>query len=120
MFYCTAKNLKVDIRTDQGAFVGLFQINEWDVMTPVEMTCSDFEAMRDRYKGLREVVKSYPLATLSLQYSDELELLIMNRIRQDLLMFLVQGVGIGELMFAGSIKKEMIEEKVLLTILTNE
>lgn len=90
-------------------------------MTPIEITCNEFELIRDRYKGLREIVKSYPLSSLTLQYSDELELLIMNRIRHDLLMFLVQGVGIGELMFVGGIKKDNhMEEKVLLTILTNE
>jgi hypothetical protein len=118
----TTKQMKIDIRSDQGAFVGLFTINDWDIMTPFEMKdCTEFEMLREKYKGLRETMKTYPLASLNISsYSDELELLIMNKIRSDLLMFLVQGAGLGELMFAGMIKKGFSDEKILLTILTNE
>jgi hypothetical protein len=112
--------MKVDIRSDQGAYVGLFPVNEWDIMIPVEMTSNEFESVRERYRGLKECIKSFPLASLNIDYAEDMELLLMNRIRKDLLMYLVQGAGVGELMFAASIRKDFVEEKILLTILSNE
>jgi hypothetical protein len=118
---CTlGKQMKVDIRSDQGAYVGLFPVNEWDIMTPVEMSSNEFESVRERYRGLKECIKSFPLTSLNIEYTEDMELLLMNRIRKDLLMYLVQGAGVGELMFAASIRKDFVEEKILLTVLSNE
>lgn len=115
-----AKQLKIDIRSDQGAFVGLFVINDWDIMIPTEMTANEFEFIRSRYIGIRQTMKTYPWTSLNIIYSEDIELLLMNRIRNDLLMFLVQGAGLGELMFASCIKKGFNDEKILLTLLLNE
>lgn len=116
----TSKQVKVDIRSDQGAFIGIFTIFEWDLMIPVEMSSSDFETLRGKLTGFREVTKNYSLASLNMEPSEELELTILARIRNELVLYIVQGVGLGELMFAGAIKKAANDEKVLVTVLSNE
>jgi hypothetical protein len=120
IYFPTAKQVKVDIRSDQGAFIGIFTIFEWDLMIPVEMSSSDFETLRGKLTGFREVTKTYSLATLNMEPSEELELTILARIRNELILYVVQGVGLGELMFAGAIKKAANDEKVLVTVLSNE
>lgn len=116
-----AKQVKVDVRCDQGAYVGIFSINDWDLMTaPSSMPSADFEATRDRLKGFRELSKEYPLDTFNLSGVEDIEMELIKRIRGELNMLLVQGAGLGELMLAAVLRKGFVEEKVLVTILSNE
>ncbi len=115
--------MKIDIRNDQGAYAGLFVVNDWDLMIPYSMTCTEFEQLRNRLKGFSEVIKSYPYNTLNLSLDggdEDVELQIIKRMNRSLPMFIVQGAGLCELMFAGIIRKGFSEEKVLVTITTSE
>lgn len=117
------KQLKIDIRNDQGAYAGLFTVNDWDLMTPCPMSSTEFENLRNRMKGFGEVSKSYPYNMLNLSVDDsdeDVELQIIKRMNRNLSMFIVQGAGLCELMFAGLIRKGFSEEKVLVTIETSE
>ena len=84
------------------------------------MKSSDFEAVRSRLGGFSEICKTYPIQALKLsdnsQYGDrEMELLM--RVKSVLNMYLVQGAGLGELMFAGAVRKGLQEHRLLVTIL---
>jgi hypothetical protein len=122
VFFFLDKQLKIDIRNDQGAYAGLFVVNDWDLMIPCSMSCMDFEQSRNRMKGFGEVTKSYPYnaLNLSLDGDEDVELQIIKRMNRNLSMFIVQGAGLCELMFAGLIRKGFTEEKVLVTITTSE
>ena len=114
--------MKVDIRSDKGAFAGLLALNDWDLVQPLIMKCADFEAVRGRLGGFSEICKSYPIDALKLSGNspagdNEMELLM--RVKCALNMYLVQGAGLGELMFAGAVRKGLQEHRLLVTILTN-
>lgn len=111
--------MKVDIRCDQGAYVGLLVINDWDLLLPFTTTSSEFEVQRKRLGGFNEIVKAYP--TSAFQFSNEdiadNELELISRVKKVVNVYLVQGAGVGELMFAGTVRKALVEEKVFITIL---
>jgi AP-3 complex subunit beta len=118
------KQIKMDIRNDQGAYTGLFAVQDWDLIQPVEMTATNFEALRGRLKGFSEVSKAYPLDQLSLQgfTSDSIEAEIIRRIQREVHVYLVQGAGVQELMLAGSLRKGVIpivDEKILITVVSS-
>eukprot|EP01034_Spumella_vulgaris_P021954 gene21954-28034_t len=114
-----SKQVKADIRCDQGAYVGLLVINDWDLLLPYQTTSADFEVLRKRLSGFNEVTRMYPVDSLNLPQGDnaDTELELISRVRRIANMYLVQGAGVGELMFAGSIRKGTVEEKAYITIL---
>ncbi len=117
------KQMKIDIRNDQGAYAGLLVVNDWDLMTPYSISSNEFEQLRKRMKGFGEVQKSYPYSSLNLSMDngdEDVELQIIKRMSRNLPMFIVQGAGLCELMFAGVIRKGFTEDRVLVTVLTLE
>ncbi len=122
-FHPLGKQLKIDIRNDQGAYAGLLVVNDWDMMTPCSISSNEFEQLRKRMKGFGEVQKSYPYSALNLSMDkddEDVELQIIKRMSRNLPMFIVQGAGLCELMFAGVIRKGFTEDRVLVTVLTLE
>jgi hypothetical protein len=118
-----AKQIKMDIRSDQGAYTGLFVVQEWDWMQPLVMDAAEFEAARSRLKGFSEVSKAYTAEQLQLQAvdADQLENEIIRRVLRDVHAYLVQGAGVQEIMLAGSLRKSVastVGEKVLMTVTT--
>eukprot|EP01039_Chlorochromonas_danica_P010059 gene10059-11130_t len=115
--------IKMDIRSDQGAYTGLFVVQEWDWMQPLVMDAAEFEAARSRLKGFSEVSKAYTAEQLQLQAvdADQLENEIIRRVLRDVHAYLVQGAGVQEIMLAGSLRKSVastVGEKVLMTVTT--
>ena len=109
--------MKIDIRCDKGAYTGSLSVNDWDIMQPLSLTPSDFDRARKRLTGFSEVRKSYSLESVGL-LPDSAEDDTLARVQRFLNIFVVQGAGVGELLFAGAIRKGLtVEEKVLITIL---
>ena len=118
------KQIKVDIRSDRGAYVGLLTIFDWDIITPCSISSHEFESARKKLVGFNEVSKSFALDALhipahcKISDSADVEIELISRVKRLFNMHLVQGAGVGELMFAGVIRKGFLEEKVYLTVLT--
>jgi hypothetical protein len=120
-----SKQMKIDIRSDQGTYTGTFTPETYDISYPlINMTSSDFEGLRKRLSGFSETSKSFPLSCLGLSSvanisnisnisNIEVELII--RIKKIINAFVVQGAGVGEMMFASAYRKGMAEEKILIT-----
>jgi len=120
------KQIKFDIRHDAGAYVALWQVQDWDCFVPYPLSSSmEFQAHCQRLKGFSELKKIYTLAQLSLTYNNELEYQLYEKLASSYQMYQVQGCGIGELQFTALIRKQpsataaIIEEKVYLTVTTS-
>ena len=121
------KQIKADIRCDKGAYVGLLLINDWDLLQPLCMSSEDFESLRARLGGFGELSKTQNITTLGLQqqklqqnsYNYGIENEIVRKVQDILNIYLVQGAGVSELMFAGMVRKGLNDHKLLITILTN-
>lgn len=117
----TGKSLRLDIRSDKGAFTGQLDPQPWDLLTPVVMSAADFENYRRRFAGLGEASKVFTLAALGVVAGSggaQVEQELVSRFRRLFNVHIVQGAGCGELLLAGS-KKDMVkEDKVLMTILS--
>lgn len=114
--------MKADIRCDQGAYVGLLIINDWDLLLPYQTTSAEFEVLRKRLSGgFNEVIRAYPLETLNLFQGTnaDTELDLISRVKRIVNVYLVQGAGVGELMFAGSVRKGLVEERAYITIVSD-
>jgi hypothetical protein len=112
----------VDIRCDKGGYAGLLVLQDWDLLQPLQMRSSDFEHLRSRLGGLSEVCKAQPARSLGLSGSSPFggpEMQLVVRVQAALNVCLVQGAGLGELMFAGSVRKGLGEHKLLITVLTS-
>lgn len=115
------KPVKADIRSDKGVAVGLLVVNDWDLLQPLVMRSSDFEAVRSRLGGFGEICKSASTAALNFSENSPLggvEMQLIGRMKCALNMYLVQGAGVNELMFAASAKKGLTESRLLITIET--
>lgn len=116
MIGTVGKSLRIDIRSDKGAYVGMLAPDAWDLLSPVLMTCAEFDQYRRRFTGLCEASKTFPASTVAMVGGMNAEEELIIRVKKMLNVYVVQGAGGGELLFAGS-KKEMIkEEKVLMAI----
>jgi hypothetical protein len=119
------KQLKVDIRCDKGAYAGLLPVHEWDVMQPLVMTAQEFDKARSRLSGnFTEMTKTYTFASVGVTDNSSsngngntCEEELLQIIKRALNVFVVQGAGVGELLFSGSVRKGLsVEEKVLATV----
>jgi len=113
-----SKQMKIDIRSDQGTYTGTFTPETWDISYPINMTSSDFEGLRKRLSGFSETSKSFPLTSLglsSISNISNIEVELIIRIKKIINAFVVQGAGVGEMMFASAYRKGMAEEKILIT-----
>ena len=114
------KSFRLDIRTDKGTYTGALVPEAYELLSPLAMSAAEFDAYRRRFCGLNETTKSFARALLGLAsaagVSAEEELLA--RVRRLLNVYCVQGAGEGELMFAASCRKSIMEEKVLVTVLS--
>lgn len=116
------KQIKVDVRSDRGSFVGTLGLQAADLLTPLPMTLVQFTAMRSSLIGAynRHAV-SYPVDVLQVQ-GDVLEVL-QQRVLRHMTMYTVQpaaaGAG-GEVLFAGKLRTKksnaVVEVKVLVSI----
>lgn len=113
----SGKQLRVDIRCDAGTYVGAYVPDAWDLLVPTNLSYADFDTARKRLTGFSEVVKSFPAMSLNLPSDGgSVEPILISRVKRMLNVFLVQGAGLGELMFAACARKGMMEEKVLVTV----
>ena len=117
------KSFRLDIRTDKGAYAAQLTPEPWELVTPAAMSPTDFDTFRQRFSGLGESVKTFPLSSLGLGASAAggvaaVELELVSRFRRLVNVHTVQGPGYGELMFAGSKKEMGKEERVLLSAST--
>lgn len=115
----SGKQMRVDIRSDAGTFAGMFAPDPWDVLMPSALSSTDFETLRRRLTGFNEVSRIYTLASLGVDAGPALETELTARVRRMMNVYLVQGPGLGELMFAASGRKGMMEEKVLVTLISS-
>jgi len=119
---CTAvKQLKVDVRSESGAYVGSLSVEEWDLVRPLPMHVFDFEDCRSRLGGFCENARSYPLSAITSGVKDdggtsEVERLVQQRVQRALFVCAVQGLNKRELMFAGCIHKGSEVHRLLITI----
>jgi len=118
------KQLRIDVRSDVGAFVGTLAPEPWELLFPLSLSPGDFDAVRRRLGGFGEASKAFPLASLGLSSSGSgggaaAELDLIARVRRLLNVYVVQGAGVGELMFAACMRKGMMEEKALVTVVTD-
>ena len=101
----------------------MLALNDWDLLQPVAaMQSAEFEIFRARLGGYSEICKTYPLSALRLSKDSphgDREMELLMRVRCALNVYLVQGAGLGELMFAGAVRKGLTEHKLLLTVLSN-
>ena len=133
----------MDIRSDMGAFVGTLLPEAWEVLFPINISPQEFLTLKKRLGGFGEASKSFSLDSILSSSSPlspsggpsgpsgggvsggvsggtrdaafaEIELIL--RVKKMLNVFLVQGAGVGELLFAGCSRKGMMEEKVLITV----
>jgi hypothetical protein len=95
--------------------VGLFVVNDWDLLVPLSISATEFEQWRSRMKGFSETLKSYSFDAVNLS-GEDIEVELVKRVTRNLSVFVVQGPGLKELMFAGLIRKGFSEEKALITI----
>ena len=66
--------------------------------------------------------KTFALSGLSLgndSSSGSIELDLLARVTRMLNVSVVQGAGVGEMMFAGSYRKGLMEERVLITLISD-
>mmetsp|Transcript_7924 Transcript_7924/g.17269 ORF Transcript_7924/g.17269 Transcript_7924/m.17269 type:complete len:1163 (-) Transcript_7924:567-4055(-) len=108
------KLLKVDIRCDKGSFNGALLLEGWDLLLPHAMKSADFEAIRGRLGGFSEISKTHLTPSLNLGSPNAEE--VRKRVRSALNVFEVQGVQGGEMRFAGSLRKGLAEQKLLITV----
>jgi hypothetical protein len=114
----------VDVRSDVGAFVGTFVPEAWEVLFPSIISPLDFAGLSKRLGGFGEAKKSFPLSLIVPSSSGEsngmsVETILISRVKKVLNVYLVQGAGVGELLFAGCSRKGMMEEKVLVTVISD-
>ena len=117
----SGKVFRLDIRTDKGAYTGQLAPESWDLLSPFPMNTADFENLRKRFGGLGEASKTVLLASLGMSAtadSSAIEQELMLRIRRLFNVYTVQGVGCGEMLFSGSKKEIIKEDKVLLAIIS--
>jgi hypothetical protein len=117
------KQLRVDVRSDVGAFVGILAPEAWELLFPLNLSPQDFASNKKRLGGFGMASKSFPLqqilpSSLSAESGTPfgIEMELIQRVKRMLNVFLVQGAGVGELLFAGCSRKGMMEEKVLVTV----
>jgi hypothetical protein len=123
MYHNVAKQIKVEVRCDQGSYSGQLLVNDCDLLQPLRMTSSDFDGARRRLSGGFNELISKPMPLQSLlalpapipQDSDSVHCAVSNLIRSEMNLHLVQG-GPTEVMFAGCFRKGATEEKALLSI----
>jgi hypothetical protein len=120
------KSHRVDIRCDVGAYVGVFIPQAWDLLIPLAMTSSEFENSAKRMMGLSENTKTLSLSSLKLSCLAEggigvggVEPELINRTMSLLNVYLVQGAGVGELMFSALLRKGLQDEKILVRIISD-
>ena len=122
-FAISAKQIKVEVRCDQGSYSGQLLVNDCDLLQPLRMTSSDFEAVRRRLSGGFNELISKPMPLQSLlalptpvaQDADSVHSAVLNLLRSEMNLHLVQD-GPTEVMFAGCLRKGAAEEKALLSI----
>jgi len=111
------KQIRLDIRSDLGAFIGLIQFEPYEAIIPFDITTNDFETIRSQLLGLNENEKQIPVQNINIYTtSSSLEFEIMQIVKRLVNVYVVQGAGLNELLFAGIIKKGYNDEKVLITI----
>lgn len=114
----------MDIRSDVGAFAGIFLPEAWEILFPSVITSSEFSTMKKRMGGFGEASKSFSFDVIMSSSSASKmagggtfgEVQLIGIVKKMLNVFLVQGAGVGELFFAGCSRKGMMEEKVLITV----
>ena len=111
------------MRSDVGAFVGILAPEAWELLFPLNLSPQDFASNKKRLGGFGMASKSFPLQLIlppsPTDGSDRafgVEMELIQRVKRMLNVFLVQGAGVGELLFAGCSRKGMMEEKVLVTV----
>lgn len=122
-FIPLGKQLRVDVRSDLGAFVGTLAPESWEILFPLTLSSTDFATHKRRLGGLQTASKSFPLLSILPASADrgafDTEMELIQVVKKMLNTFLVQGAGVGELLFAGCSRKGMMEEKVLITVITD-
>lgn len=96
----------------------MLSISETDCLLPAtQMTSESFETLRSQLKGFCEQSKRYSLQALVLPVdSYQAEQMLLSRVISKLPVHIVQGPGVGELYFAGVLKKGLREERALITL----
>ena len=110
----------MDVRSDLGAFVGTLAPEGWEILFPLTLSSTDFASHKRRLGGLQMASKSFPLLSILPASAErgafDTEMELIQVVKKMLNTFLVQGAGVGELLFAGCSRKGMMEEKVLITV----
>jgi hypothetical protein len=110
------KNVRVDVRSDVGAYTGSLSVDAMDLLNPLPMSSRDFESYRSKLKGINEAERSYPLTSLGLRASLDLEDKVLQLMKKLVNVYVAQGPGSGEIYLAGFLRKAGVDDKVLLTV----
>jgi hypothetical protein len=117
---CTVNQVKTDVRSDRGAFAGMLQLRDWDLLQPLRIRRSDFDALRMRLGGFSEIARTCSRAATKIPDHASLQetaFELINRVNHTLNMAqLTQEVEPNELLFAGGIRRGTAENRLLLTI----
>ena len=112
------RQIKVDVRSDQGAYTGTLSPEMHDLLSPLRMSPADFSAAKKKIGVFNEVTKAIPVESLSgLQSADKsdvslIEAFVLDRVKRLVNVHVCQESG--ELLFAGVFRKGAVDEKTLI------
>lgn len=113
-----SKPIRVDIRSDLGSFQGILVFEAYELLLPFIVSIKDFIDARNKLKGLNSLEKVYSFTSLGLLPGKHAEIEILNLVKKMMNIYIVQDIGFNELMFAGLLKKGMIDEHVYISIIS--
>ena len=106
--------LRVDVRCNHGSYAGSFTAHSLDLLLPCRLSRDEFTALRRRLGGFHEVTKTFPASVWSTAEGVPLEAAIIQRLCSVLNVHVVQSSA--ELLLAGSLRRNVVEEKLLVTV----
>ena len=124
------KQIKIDVRCDQGAYTGVVSISDVELLLPSPIGRGGFLQVRKGLSsGFNEVqAKPWSLDSLYLPGGSTVEEVrkeVMRRITTNVNMYLIGqdgtgGEGEGEILLSGTIRKGNAEERALVTIVFDD
>jgi hypothetical protein len=122
LYVLTNKQIKVDIRSDRGVVGAVLLVEDWDLITPYELTVEQYIDSTNNITGFNSISKLYTYNNLHIAEDNNIAVVhqvILDRISRGLWMHKVQG-NVG-MMFAGKILKDGRNEvKVYITVLADK
>eukprot|EP00602_Paraphysomonas_sp_CaronLab_P012338 CAMPEP_0185043098 /NCGR_PEP_ID=MMETSP1103-20130426/42718_1 /TAXON_ID=36769 /ORGANISM="Paraphysomonas bandaiensis, Strain Caron Lab Isolate" /LENGTH=1035 /DNA_ID=CAMNT_0027583241 /DNA_START=446 /DNA_END=3553 /DNA_ORIENTATION=- len=111
------KSVKVNITCDRGHFIGELMLEPYELLQPLSITSAEYASMRSRLGGFCHNTATIPLPIGPDTPASGLESWVETTIRSRLNVCVVQkGSATDEWQFVGCVRKEMKEERVLISL----